>query len=117
MSIEPDFSKSVIPLEKLSGYLLCASHANGRHKLAFFMRHGFNETDPHALANALRRHALENSVCKSETTLFGTRHVVEGPLVAPDGSTPQVRSVWFVEMGDVAPRLLTAYPLRGVAQR
>ena len=36
---------------------------------------------------------------------------VEGELPAPDGRRPRVRTVWQVDKGQIAPRLITAYPL------
>ncbi|MFQ5612045.1 MAG: DUF6883 domain-containing protein [Anaerolineae bacterium] len=42
---------------------------------------------------------------------FGTRYVVEGPMPAPDGRTPLVRSVWFIETRGQIPQFVTAYPL------
>lgn len=33
-------------------------------------------------------------------------------LAAPDERTPRIRSAWFIETGDVIPRLVTADPLK-----
>ncbi|HUF46630.1 MAG TPA: hypothetical protein VMM93_02380, partial [Vicinamibacterales bacterium] len=35
---------------------------------------------------------------------------LSGKLIAPDGRTPLVRSVWFIERGEDVPRLVTAFP-------
>ena len=43
---------------------------------------------------------------------FGTGYTVEGALLAPDGRTLRVRVVWFIEIGEAVPRLVTAYPLK-----
>ena len=71
------------------------------------------------LADALQRHAAEHDVVATEMTPFGTTYTIEGGLRAPDGRMPLVRVVWFIETGETgetAPRLVTAYPLKG-AQR
>jgi hypothetical protein len=39
------------------------------------------------------------------------RYEVEGALKTPVGREPMVRSVWQFDKGEVAPRLITAYPL------
>lgn len=39
------------------------------------------------------------------------RYEVERELSAPDGRRPRVRTVWQVDEGCNAPRLITAYPL------
>jgi hypothetical protein len=38
---------------------------------------------------------------------------VEGPLLAPDGRSPNLRAVWFIDNGQDTPRFVTAYPLKG----
>lgn len=48
----------------------------------------------------------------TEETPFGTRYVIEGPLIAPNGRELQIRTVWFIEEGSRAPRFVTAYPLK-----
>lgn len=108
----PNVKRVEIPKEKITGYLLSVTHRDGRHKAAFFMAHGFSVEDWETLAKALRRHAAENEVAKTEQTPFGTRYVVEGPFQTPDGRNPMVRVVWFVERGATTPRLATAYPLK-----
>ena len=48
---------------------------------------------------------------KARETGLGPRYEVEGELLAPDGRRPRVRTVWQVDTGQIAPRLITAYPL------
>jgi Domain of unknown function (DUF6883) len=35
-----------------------------------------------------------------------------GSMVSPDGRNPLMRTVWILEKGEDAPRLVTAYPLQ-----
>ena len=63
------------------------------------------------LAHALRAHGQRHEVKRTKETGFGPRYEVEGELEAPDGRQPRVRTVWQVDDGEIAPRLLTAYPL------
>ena len=107
----PNYEAAEIPKEKITGYLLSATHRDGRHKAAFFMECGFSAASWQALAEALRRHAACGEVAKREETPFGTRYTVEGLLGTPDGRSVKFRLVWFVEQGGVAPRLVTAHPL------
>jgi hypothetical protein len=108
----PNVERAEITEEKITGYLLSVTHRDGRHKAAFFMSYGFAAQNWEVLAKALRQHAAENKLAKTEQTPFGTRYVVEGPLQTPNGRTPLVRVVWFVERGQTVPRLATAYPLK-----
>jgi len=52
---------------------------------------------------------------KIKETGFGPRYEIEGRLVAPDGRRPRVCSVWQIDKGENAPRLITAYPLEANA--
>jgi hypothetical protein len=102
-----------IPEEKIVGYLLSATHRDGRHKAAFFLGFGFTASNWQTLAASLLKHAAEHEVSKEESTPFGTRYVVEGTIETPGGRTPRIRSVWFLESDQDAPRFVTAYPLEG----
>lgn len=112
----PNCEQATVPREKLTEYLLSPDHPDGRDKAAFFSRVGFSIAAWQILAEALLRHAAVHEVARIADNEFGKRYVVEGPLDAPDGRTPLVRSVWFVAFGNELPRLVSAYPLRGSGQ-
>ena len=61
------------------------STPSGRAKVRLFFGLGFQRESIGILSEALRRHAEENNVATSEETDFGSKYVVEGPLVAPEG--------------------------------
>lgn len=107
----PNAAQAVVPQQKITGYLLSFSHRDGRDKATFFSRFGFSASDWPALATALRQHAIDHGVSKIEDSPFGTRYVIEGPIITPDKRNPAVRSVWFIETGEEIPRFVTAYPL------
>jgi hypothetical protein len=106
----PNFEKAIIPREKITDYLLSPSHRDGRGKAAFFARFGFTAHLWQILAVALLQHAATHEVTKMEASSFGTRYVIEGNLETPDGRAPSVRVVWFIDIGEEIPRLVTAYP-------
>lgn len=62
-------------------------------------------------ADALREHARLHEISVVKQTRWGLRYEIEGELKAPDGREPRIRSVWQVDEGQIAPRLITAYPL------
>lgn len=101
----------LVEKEEIVGYLLNSSHPFGRSKARFFGRFGFSINAWEELAEALRRHGRQNRVTGFDETEFGVRYQVDGPLIAPDGRRPTIRSVWQVEKEGLAPRLITAYPL------
>ncbi|MCL4266423.1 MAG: hypothetical protein KJ069_24680 [Anaerolineae bacterium] len=108
----PNGDQAQIPQAKITEYLLSFTHEDGRPKVQFFTRFGFTITEWEKLAEALREHAQQHDVTKVEDSPFGKRYVIEGILNAPDGRTPFIRVVWFIEDGIGAPHLVTAYPLR-----
>lgn len=108
----PDAEQAIVARRKLVDYLLSEAHPDGRGKALFFTAHGFSAHACESLAAALRDHALAHPVAERMETAFGVRYVVEGALVAPDGRSPAVRSVWFLRTGGEVPELVTAYPLK-----
>jgi hypothetical protein len=107
----PNRELAEVPERKITHYLLNPGHPAGGSKAAFFLRFGFRMNDWEQLSVALLEHANENDVATSHESDYGTRHVVEGPLTAPDGTRLNIRCVWFIEVGDKTPRFVTAYPL------
>lgn len=108
----PHANRLEISKTKVVQYLLSSTHRAGRGKARFFSSFGFHGSAWEALAQAIQQHARDNEVALAEETPFGTRYVVEGPLVAPNGRELQIRTVWFIEKDSLAPRFVTAYPLK-----
>lgn len=107
----PNASLALVEQEKITEYLLNTEHRYGASKARFFFRFGFSLAKWETLAQALREHGQQYEVSRTTKTSFGPRYEVEGVLNTPDGRTPRVRSVWQFDQGEVAPRLITAYPL------
>ena len=95
-------------------YLLNPAHRHGGSKARFFALFGFRPEAWEVLAAALRSHGQRHEVSKEKQTGFGLRYEVEGELVAPEGRRPRVRTVLQVDEGQIAPRLITAYPLEAL---
>ena len=106
----PNAERALISAPKLTGYLLSAAHPRGRGKALFFRRFGFDLGAAHLLEQSLLQHVLENEVVRTFVTAHGTKYEIEGPLRAPDGRTPMVRSVWIIEASGEAPHFVTAFP-------
>jgi hypothetical protein len=107
----PNAHLALVEREKITEYLLNPAHLYGASKARFFNRFGFNLADWETLAKALREHGQHYQVSKTCETLFGLRFEVDGELNEPDGRMPRVRTVWQLDHGQVAPRLITSYPL------
>jgi len=107
----PNYEQALVPQAKITAYLLSLNHEDGRSKARFFMSFGFTVEQWQTLAEALLAHAAAHEITKIEPSPFGMRYVIEGIISAPDGRTPQIRTVWFIEDGEDRARLVTAYLL------
>ncbi|VXD25372.1 DUF6883 domain-containing protein [Planktothrix paucivesiculata] len=107
----PNYRQAIVPQKKITEYLLSPTHPDGKSKANFFLRFGFTVNSWEIMAKAFINHAADHELAKIETSPFGTRYVIEGILMTPDGRNPEVRSVWFIATGDDNPRLVSAYPL------
>jgi hypothetical protein len=107
----PRIKEAVIPQNKIENYLLNPEHPIGSGKAKFFVHFGFRRENWQVLANALRKHAVENPIANSTSDADGTVYVVEGPLETPSGRSPRLRTIWLAETGGLAPRFISAYPL------
>jgi hypothetical protein len=107
----PNARLAVVEQPKICEYLLNPAHRFGASKARFFNEFGFTVDAWMALAVALKEQGLNNDVTRVRETPFGPRYEVDGELAAPDGRRPRVRTIWQFDQGQIAPRLITAYPL------
>jgi len=107
--ILPNAENARVNLSKIVDYLLSEAHPVGRAKAEFFMSLGFSSTRPEELRTAFRKLASGSEVVDREVTIYGTKYVVDG-LIEGEQRARFVRTVWFAQLGDDVPRLVTAYP-------
>jgi hypothetical protein len=108
----PHLDRAVVPEAKIVNYLLSVSHSSGRAKARFLKGFGFRAQNWLILREAIIAHARANDITASHRTRFGTRYEIDGPLLTPEGRTPIVRVVWFVEPQENVPHLVTLIPRR-----
>jgi hypothetical protein len=102
---------AIVDREKINQYLLNLRHRCGASKARFFLEFGFQVDEWEVFAEALREHAQRHESNVVSQTRWGPRYEIDGELKAPDGRQPRIRTVWQVDEGQIAPRLITAYPL------
>ena len=107
----PHANAARVERDKITDYLLNPLHRQGASKARFFTHFGFHIEAWERLAQALREHGQAHEVIRGRESGFCPRFEVEGKLNCPNGRQPQVRTVWQLDRGEVAPRLITAYPL------
>jgi hypothetical protein len=106
----PNAGSAIIEREKIADYLLNSAHPDNGGKAAFFFSLGFNQDDWQSLAQAFHRLAGRSQVLKSVETSHGCKYIVEGRIETPIGKSPVVRTIWIIDRGGDAPRLVSAYP-------
>ncbi len=95
---------------KITDYLLRPDHPAGGSKARFFLRFGFSSKAPELLAQALLLHPSSDRLTQSAPSVHGMKHIYEGPIQAPDGRAPSIRTIWIIDRTGVA-SFVTAYPL------
>ncbi len=106
----PNIDAAVVADAKLVRYLLDTTHPRGGAKARFLRRFGFSASRPDEARQALIEHARTNDVRASYSNPFGIIFEIDGPLSSPDGRDPVVRTVWTLDKGETAPRLITIIP-------
>jgi len=106
----PGADKASVSREKIVDYLLYPAHPDNGGKAEFFTRHGFHPDQWEILAAALKALAQTGEVAHSTSSLHGEKYALVGRIQSPDGKSPLVQSIWIVDKGLDAVRLVTAYP-------
>ena len=107
----PNAENARVEPEKILNYLLSKNNEDGEGKAKFFIQYGFSREHWQDFAHASRRHGQRHDVTRVVATPYGPKFVIEGAIKTPDGRNPLVRTVWMINYGVDAPRLITAYPL------
>lgn len=105
----PNAEMARVDLAKVLDYLLSDTHPVGQSKARFFRSLGFSREAPQELIEALLKVVNQGDCQDHRVTLHGSTYVVDG-IVVGRLRKGRVRTVWVIEDGQVAPRLVTAYP-------
>lgn len=103
----PTFS---IRVDKLTHYLLDLTSIDGASKAKFFLGHGFPADNFFVLLEALANHSGDHWPGRTMPSPHGLKHILEGPMMCPNGTTPIVRSVWMLTPDGTTANFVTAYP-------
>ena len=106
----PRGDDAVVPLRKLTEYLLSETHPVGSSKAGFFRNRGFCNDNFRLLENGLLALARDEDVIEVTSSPHGVKYVIDGQIEAPRGGMIVVRTVWIIESDQGPPRFVTAYP-------
>lgn len=107
----PNRENAFIQPQKLVGYLLSETHSVGSSKAKLLRSAGFNDENIDMLEQRLLEIARSQSVKEVITSPHGTKYITEGQVEAPNGYLIELRTVWIIDLGQEAPRFVTAYPI------
>ena len=105
----PNIDRVIVESSKIIAYLLSEENTGG--KAGFFTAFGFHREKWEDLKEVLIQHARTHEIATISVTQHGVKYIIEGEIQMPDKRFVPVRSVWIVDVGMDAPRLVTAYPL------
>jgi hypothetical protein len=103
---------AIVDRSKVLDYLLNEAHHDNGGKARFFGLLGYSREDPEPLMQALRDVAARGDVVSSAESAHGQKYVVDGRMSGHTQESRQgsIRTVWIIDRGRDAPRLVTAYP-------
>lgn len=110
MMILPGAEHAVVDAAKVRDYLLSHEHPIGRFKAVFFETLGYTQVEWMRLQSDLIALCRTREAVERQKSEFGQKYEVRGTLEGPSGRQVEVVTVWVVLVGEVVPRLVTAYP-------
>ena len=103
-----NFENAFIAKEKILDYLL--DEENSKGKSTFFNLFGYFKNSFEDLAIDLIKLASLGEVSETEQTKFGLKFIISGNIIAPNGRSIVMTSVWIIKNDEDFPRFVTAYP-------
>ena len=112
----PNSQNAVVDREKIADYLLNPAHPDNGGKAEFFTQLGFLRDRWEILAAAFKTLAGNEEVAETTESPHGKKYVIVGRMQSPSGKTPLVQTIWIMDKGTDAARLVTAYPRKDEGQ-
>lgn len=106
----PNRHLAYVPEAKITRYLLDMNHFEGWGKAQEFRKRGYNESNVDTMIRDLIAVAQSEPVSDISENAFGFKYEIYGIIQPPIGGDLLVLTVWMIEHGENAPRLVTAYP-------
>jgi hypothetical protein len=106
----PNADNAIIAQDKLVQCLLNTTHRKGGSKAKLLLAMGYTPENCQQLEADIRSQHLPADIAESEQSDYGARYDIVAPLTGPAGRTVVFRSVWQIDVGTEAPRLITMYP-------
>ena len=108
----PNADQAVVPIEKITEYLLNPLHPVGGPKARWLFALGYRIESPQELADGLLGIVRESEDFTAHAGVFGVKYAVRGTLITPSTRSARVLTVWMIENDSAFPRLVSAFPAR-----
>ena len=105
----PNRHLAYVPEAKITRYLLDLNHPDGWGKAQEFRKRGYDDSNVATMITDLIGVAQTQPVSEVVTTQYGIKYVIYGVIQPPIGEDLLILSVWQIDRGRSAPRLLSAY--------
>jgi len=107
----PNAERAFVDIAKLRDYSLDPVHPEGKHKARVFAAAlGLSRNDADWLCEQLLSVARSHECSMGRKTIHGQRYVLDF-MLARDGKSAHLRSVWNVRPMEDFPRLVTCFVL------
>ena len=108
----PNADRAVVPIEKVTEYLLNPLHPVGGPKARWLYALGYRLESPEQLTNDLLTIVRQSDAFTVQANFFGVKYAVRGSLVTPSGRVARVLTIWMIKNDTSFPRLVSAFPTR-----
>lgn len=96
---------------KIINYLLDDNNPQNKGKALFFENVGYDKTDSDdSLRKAIEKIPKNGKFVSRTENFAGKKYEICGKIIAPNGKTYQLTTVWIVENNIDELRFVTAYP-------
>lgn len=106
----PNSENAVIAREKIVDYLLNTEHKRGGAKARLLTQFGYRVKSWQQLESDIRLTHCNAEVDAVRQTMYGVRYEIRASLQTPSGHALVVRTIWQIDEGTDAPRLITLVP-------
>ena len=105
----PGGERAIVPLARVSDYLLNPTHETGKHKARVFLAAlGLTAAEAGIVRSWLVDLAREGDATRGNCDAHGERFAISG-MLSYKGREARVRTAWIVRPGRTEPEFLTAF--------
>ncbi|MCA9110920.1 MAG: hypothetical protein KDA52_13300 [Planctomycetaceae bacterium] len=106
----PGANDAVVPIEKVTDYLLNEDHKVGGSKAVWFIACGYQPEAPEFLIDDLLTIAKTCDEFQEISFDYGVKYIAFGSVESPTGMMCDIKTIWKLLTNETIPKFVTAYP-------